>query len=166
MEDPPCNSSFGSMVSLDYVTPDTASNGDVLGLRFTGGLVYTDHSFHITTNIGVTEQFSLEITTRARRSDQRSERQPHCSGQEVSPVVEKKSTIPQNTNAFAIWTENQELSMYLFFALAPRKSVGELIVRVRTGATVPSSQTLPSASTRWYEENLSDTLKGRHHLTN
>ena len=28
MEDPLCNSSFGSMVSLDYVTPDTTSSGD------------------------------------------------------------------------------------------------------------------------------------------
>ena len=27
MEDPLCNSSFGSMVSLDYVTPDTISGG-------------------------------------------------------------------------------------------------------------------------------------------
>ena len=30
MEDPLCNSSFGSMVSLDYVTPDTVSDGDAV----------------------------------------------------------------------------------------------------------------------------------------
>ena len=31
MDDPLCNSSFGSMVSLDYVTPDTGDGGDVRG---------------------------------------------------------------------------------------------------------------------------------------
>ena len=39
MEDPLCNSSFGSMVSLDYVTPDTLCKyrcGKAIDLRSAG----------------------------------------------------------------------------------------------------------------------------------
>ena len=58
MEDPLCNSSFGSMVSLDYVTPDTISmpNFEVLDARIASALNKIIHNSKLKRRISLEEQ--------------------------------------------------------------------------------------------------------------
>ena len=58
MEDPLCNSSFGSMVSLDYVTPDTISmpNFEVLDARIASALNRIIHNIRFKRRISLEEQ--------------------------------------------------------------------------------------------------------------
>ena len=53
MKDPLCNSSFGSMVSLDYVTPDT--NFEVLDARIASTLNKIIHNSHSKRRISLEE---------------------------------------------------------------------------------------------------------------
>ena len=66
MEDPLCNSSFGSMVSLDYVTPDTDSEIPEWLQEFRENLVDDEIPLQGDSHASSSHEASLEPTTKRR----------------------------------------------------------------------------------------------------